>query len=159
MITAIRNNRPGLYDAGGFITLLPGVNRINTPALQTAWEKAKKNPVVAARLHPSHAFPGGELRELTAQAAGNEAQTVIPRLPEPVKKIVIEPQANDGKIKAANIEAADFDGLKRQEKLSAVATCADIDRLQEWHGAIRDNTVKSAIDGRIAELTREQPAD
>jgi hypothetical protein len=63
MMKIVRNNRPGLYDAGGCIILLPGENPLDTPEKETDWKKAKKNEVVAARLKPSDRFPGGELNE------------------------------------------------------------------------------------------------
>ena len=149
MIYGIRNNRPGLYDAGGHIKLLPGVNLLNTPKLKAAWERAKKNPVVASRLRPNETYPGGELKELKVKAAGDDEQTSIPLLVDTDTDTEVPKTTESGNLH----ESDSLDGLKRPEKLALVASCEDVALLESWHAQETDTTVKSKTTERILELS------
>ena len=143
---AIRNNRPGIYDAGGMIRLLPGINKLDTTEKEEAWEKAKKNDVVLARLKSSARFPGGELQEIEL---AKKPKVKPPKVPE--VSIVAEPEEPVVTAEVEEVPEASIVGLSRKEAISVIGETDDSDLLLKFMEQTKDPVVKKAIKTNLSE--------
>jgi len=128
-MNAVRNNRPGVYNAGGLITLMPGLNKIDSPEKVEAWDKAKKIEAVALRLEPSSLYPQGELQEVDYKESVKRVRKTPTVVSEPTIK-----------------------GLNRKDAIAVVEKIDDITLLKSLKEQTGDSHVKGAINNRIEEL-------
>jgi len=159
---AIRNNRPGIYDAGGMIRLLPGINKLDTAEKEEAWEKAKKNDVVLARLKSSARFPGGELQEIELAKKPKVKPPKVEEVPGtkddddsveevPEASIVAEPEEPAVTAEVEEVPEASIVGLSRKEALSVIGETDDSELLLKFMEQTKDPVVKKAIKTNLSE--------